>query len=217
MYSDLDLSVNNTISDISMESLKLMDNFINELKKYNSGSKMNVLNKEDYREKIVKLYNDIGGIKPVDNLINNKLFFDDYEEIGLVLNKKNISLKQIWTEYRLIYNEKQKEDDIIVENSFVLDNFDDLFDKLTKRVDGVDNYINELTSMRSDLKNDSILLEHSRESFELEKIEFEKYCKQQTENLERKEKELNNKLAKVDELLKKLEEKVCVLLKEELD
>jgi len=217
MFSDMSLNISSEIPSVPTSSIKFEDEFIDELKNYNKSSKMNILNKDDYRNRIGKLYNDIGGIKPIDNEINNVLYFDNYEEVGVVLNKKNVSLKQVWTEYRLLYNEKNRDDDKKMENSFVLDNFDDLFDKLTKRVDGVDNYINELTSMRSDLKNDSILLEHSRESFELEKIEFEKYCKQQTENLERKEKELNNKLAKVDELLKKLEEKVCVLLKEELD
>jgi len=212
MFSDMSLNISSEIPSVPTSSIKFEDEFIDELKNYNKSSKMNILNKDDYRNRIGKLYNDIGGIKPIDNEINNVLYFDNYEEVGLVLNKKNISLKQVWTEYRLIYNEKQKEDDIVMENSFVLDNFDELFDKLAKKVDGVDNYIKELNSMKKEVDDSSLKLEYSRETLELEKIGFENYCREQSSKLEKKEKELNDKLAKVNELMKKLDEKMGFLL-----
>lgn len=212
MFSDMNININNEVPSMPVGSIKIEDSFINELKNYNKNSKMNILNKNDYRDRMGKLYNDIGRIKPIDNEINDVIYFDDYEEVGLVLNKKNVSLKQVWTEYRLIYNERQKGEDEIMENSFVLDNFDELFDKLTKKVDGVDKYIKELSSMKKDVDDNSLKLEYSRETLELEKIGFENYCKQQSEKLDKKEKELNDKLAKVNELMKQLDEKMGMLL-----
>ena len=211
MFNDISVNVENDSLSVSASSIKFEDDFINELRSYTEGSKINILNKDNYRGRINKLYNDIGSIKPIDNEINNIVYFDDYEEIGLVLNKKNVSLKQVWTDYRLLYNEKQKEVDVM-ENSFVLDNFDELFDKLSNKIDGVDNYINELNYMKQEMDDHSLKLEYSRETLELEKLSFEKYCKEQNEKLERKEKELNSKLEMLDALMKKLDEKLTWLL-----
>lgn len=215
MFSDMNLSVKNDISSIPTSSIKFEDNFIDELKNYTKSSKINVLNKDDYRNRINKLYDDIGSIKPIDNEIYGVIYFDNYDEVGLVLNKKNVSLKQVWTEYRLLYNEKQKEVDIM-ENSFVLDNFDELFEKLSKKVDGVDNYINELNSMKKNIEDDSLKIEYSRESLELDKVAFENYCREQNEKLDMKEKELNEKFIKIENLMKKLDEKVSFLISDNI-
>lgn len=211
MFSDMNLSVNSDIPSVPTSSIKFEEEFIDELKNYTKSCKINNLNKEDYRNRINKLYNDIGGIKPIDSEINNVIYFNNYNENGLVLNKNNVSLKQVWTEYRLLYNEKQKDVDIM-ESSFVLDNFDELFEKLSKKVDGVDNYINELNSMKNNIDNESMKLEYSRESLELDKVAFDNYCKEQTKKLDDREKELNDKLLKVDNLIKKLDEKMGFLL-----
>lgn len=211
MFNDFNMSINNEIPSIPTSSIKIEEEFIEELKNYTRSSRINNLNKEDYRNRINRLYNDIGSVKPVDNEINNVIYFNNYNEIGLVLNKKNVSLKQVWTEYRLLYNEKQKDVDIM-ESSFVLDNFDELFEKLSKKVDGVDNYIDELNSMKNNIDNESMKLEYSRESLELDKVAFDNYCKEQTKKLDDREKELNDKLLKVDNLIKKLDEKMVFLL-----
>ena len=116
MFNDIMLENNNL--NVGFNSIKIESDFIEELKAYNKNSK---INKIDYRNRIEKLYNDVGSIRPVDNEINNVIYFDEYNEIGLVLNKKNVSLKQVWTEYRLLYNEKLKDDDVIMDNSYVLD------------------------------------------------------------------------------------------------
>lgn len=215
MFSDMNLSVKNDISSIPTSSIKFEDNFIDELKNYTKSSKINVLNKDDYRNRINKLYDDIGSIKPIDNEIYGVIYFDNYDEVGLVLNKKNVSLKQVWTEYRLLYNEKQKEVDIM-ENSFVLDNFDELFEKLSKKVDGVDNYISELNSMKKNIEDDSLKIEYFRESLELDKVAFENYCREQNEKLDMREKELNEKLIKIENLMKKLDEKVSFLISDNI-
>ena len=39
-----------------------------------------------------------------------------------------------------------------MENSFVLDNFDDLYDKISKKVDGLDKYIDDLTSLKKEIE-----------------------------------------------------------------
>lgn len=207
MFNDIMLE-NNSLN-VGFNSIKIESDFIEELKAYNKNSK---INKEDYRNRIEKLYNDVGSIRPVDNEINNVIYFDEYNEIGLVLNKKNVSLKQVWTEYRLLYNEKLKDDDIIMDNSYVLDNFDEIFDKLSKRVDGVDKYIQELNFMRQEVKDDSLKLNYSKETLEQEKINFENYCKERTEMLEKKEKDLNEKIDRVNYLLSQLDEKMSNLI-----
>lgn len=204
-----DIILDNDNLNVGFNSIKIESDFIEELKAYNKNSK---INREDYRNRIEKLYNDVGGIKPIDNEINNVIYFDEYDEIGLVLNKKNVSLKQVWTEYRLLYNEKLKDDDVIMDNSYVLDNFDEIFDKLSKRVDGVDKYIQELNFMKQEVKDNSLKLDYSRENFEQEKNNFENYCRKQTEMLEKKEKELNEKIARVDFLLSQLDDKMNNLI-----
>ena len=193
MFSDID-------SDVSFNSIKIEEEFIEELKNYNKNSN---LNKKDYRNRIDKLYDEIGEVKPIDNEINDVLYFDDYEENGLVLNKKDISFKQIWTEYRLIYNEKKLEDDNVMENknSFVLDNFDELYDRISNKVDGVDKYINDLNTLKKEIGFDTAKLEDTKASLELEKINFENYRRSEIARLDNLEKELNQKIEKINNLM----------------
>jgi len=206
MFSEI--SVNNEIPSVPTGAIKIEDEFINELKRYNKSSKMNKLDKKDYRNRIDELYNDVGMIKPIDNEINDNLYFDDYDEIGLVLNKKDISLKQIWTEYRLIYNEKKKDNDDIMENSFVLDNFDELFDRISKKVDGLDKYIGDLNSLKKEIDTDTARLNSTKENLEIDKINFENYRREEIARLEKLEKELNIKLDKLNNLMILFEEKM---------
>ena len=189
-------------------SIAIDDKFINELKNYNKGSKLNYLNKEEYRDRINKLYNDIGMVKPIDNEINDVLYFNDFDENGIVINKKNVSLKQIWTEYRLLYNEKSREEGNKMENSFVLDNFDELYDRISKKVDGIDKYISDLNLLKKEIDLDNNKLNNLKNNFQLEKLSFENYRKEEMARLEKKEKELNAKLEKINMLMKSFENKI---------
>jgi len=191
---------NDEDTNISFNSIKIEEEFIEELKNYNKGSN---LNKKDYRNRIDKLYDEIGDVKPIDNEINDVIYFEDYEEVGLVLNKKDISFKQIWTEYRLIYNEKKLEDDKNMENknSFVLDNFDELYDRISSKVDGVDKYINDLNILKKEIGSDTAKLEDTKASLELEKINFENYRRSEMARLEKLEQELNQKIEKINNLM----------------
>lgn len=206
MFSDI--SVTSYSDVLPSGTVKLEDDFIQELKKYNEGSKINRLKKDEYRKRINKLYNDIGDIKPIDSDVNNVIYFDDYEEVGLIVNKSDISLKQIWTEYRLIYNEKQKDLEEVKENSFVLDNFDTLFEKISKKVDGFDKYIDDLNSIKKEIDADSLNIENGKANLEMEKIKFENYRNEEMVRLEQKEKELNDKLEKLNKLVSLFEDKI---------
>jgi len=206
MYSDI--SVNSYEDVIPSGSVKLEDEFIQELKKYNEGSKINKFKKDEYRKRINKLYNDIGDVKPIDGDINNVIYFNDYAEVGIIVNKSDISLKQIWTEYRLLYNEKQKDIEDNKENSFVLDNFDVLFERISKKVDGIDKYIDDLNSIKKEIDADSLNIENSKANLEMEKIKFENYRHEEIARLEQKEKELNDKLEKLNKLVVLFENKI---------
>ena len=60
----------------------------------------------NYRERITKMYENLEDLTPVNNEIDNILYFNNYVEKGIVIKPKISSLKQFWTEYRLIRNEK---------------------------------------------------------------------------------------------------------------
>ena len=206
MLNDIDMNTQN--NNIPTNGIKVDDNFVNDLKEYNK--KMSILNQEDYREKVDKLYKSLGNIKPIDNEINDIIYFNNYEENGIVINETPTFLKQTWTEYRLIYNEKT--DTSILENSFVLDNFDALYDNLSQKIVGVGNYIEELNIMKREASDETLRLRISRENFELEKMEFDSYRKSEIERLENKEKDLNEKMNKVNTLIESLNEKIGTII-----
>ena len=184
--------------------IELDSYFVDALRNYNSYSK---INRKNYRDKMNELYDNINYVKPIDD-INDVIYFNNYDEVGIVVNKNDVSLKQIWTEYRLIFNEKVKESDNVMEDSFVLDNFDVLYDKLNKKVDGFDKYVNELNSLKKENDNDNGNLKTMKESLEKEKMEFENYRAKEIERLNKLELEVNDKLNRVNELIKKLYEKM---------
>ena len=66
----------------------------------------NYSDRKEYRDRIDRMYEDIKEIIPIDNEIDNILYFNNYVEKGIVVKPKVSSLKQFWTEYRLINNEK---------------------------------------------------------------------------------------------------------------
>ena len=61
---------------------------------------------KEYRNRINQMYEGLKGITPIDGEVDNVIYFNDYTEKGIVVKPKVSSLKQFWTEYRLINNEK---------------------------------------------------------------------------------------------------------------
>ena len=168
----------------------------------------NYSSRKEYRDRIDKMYEDIKEIIPIDNEVDNVLYFNNYVEKGIVVKPKVSSLKQFWTEYRLISNEKtnpklqslritpSKEEKIERQQKTKLnkihdgqlDSFDELFEALSIRVSEINNYIEELKEMRINIDNTSKKLEADKAKLANDRSEFNTY-KQKEETKINKEKE----------------------------
>ena len=168
------------------------------IKNYNLDNDLkltNYSNKKEYRNRINKMYENIKDITPIDNEIDNVLYFNNYLEKGIVVKPKVSSLKQFWTEYRLINNEKNnlKKSKIHLSekhkhNNKELTNFDELFEALSLRVTEINKYIDELKEMRTNIDISSNKLEIDKEKLQEEKQKFLEF-KQVEENKIKEEKE----------------------------
>ncbi len=167
----------------------------------------NYTNKSEYRDRITKMYEDIKDIKPIDNEIDNVLYFNNYIEKGIVIKPKISSLKQFWTEYRLISNEKasNKEEQLDTRET----NFDKLFDALSLRVTEINKYIDELKEMRADINTSSNQLKEEKEKLTEERQKFLNYKKSEEKKLANEKENLKINFARlqtiIDDLDKKLE------------
>ena len=92
------------------ESKKVSTTIPKIVKNYNKDEELkltNYSNRKEYRDRISKMYEDIKDITPIDNEIDNVLYYNNYIEKGIVVKPKKESIKQWWTEYRLINNERK--------------------------------------------------------------------------------------------------------------
>ena len=172
-----------------------------------------------YRNKVESLYKNLNGIKPIDFKINNVLYLNNYLEKGIELTADKNEIKQTWMEYRLIYNEQQKEkndmmdEEVNVDDSFILNNFDEIFDRLSTKIDGVGKYVEELNNMKNRLEDNSFNVEKRQEDLEQEKANFEKYKKEKILELDKREEEINKKALKLENLIKAFDLKVSDIIK----
>ena len=166
---------------------------------------VNYSQKNEYRDRINKMYNEIN-IKPIDDEVSDSLYFNNYVEKGIVVKPKVSALKQFWTEYRLIDNEKN----LVVEkkDSENLANFDDLFDALSIRMSEINGYIDELKEMRINIDKTNKKLEADIEQLANERSQFDTY-KQKEETKLNAEKE-NLKLIKLEEPLDVDDDKIHI-------
>lgn len=178
--------------------------------KDNSAKLTNFSKHKEYRNRIDKMYENIKDITPIDNEIDNVLYFNNYQEKGIVVKPKVSSLKQFWTEYRLINNEKLSPITNKTTNmDKQLSDFDKLFDALQSRVTEINSYIDELKEIRITIDKSSDKLEKDKEKLSQEKQKFFDY-KMNEESKIKKEKE-NLKInydrlqTIIDDLDKKLE------------
>lgn len=180
---------------------------IRDYRKNNEIRLTNYSKKNEYRNRINKIYEDIKTIEPIDSEIDNVLYFNNYTEKGIVVKPKVSSLKQFWTEYRLIKNEKiaPVEPKLAKE----IDNFDELFDTLTSRVSEINKYIDELKEMRMSINKVSSKLEEDKEKLSIERENFLNFKKNEEKKL--KEERANLKInfdrlqTIIDDLDKKME------------
>ena len=179
------------------------------------------------------MYDNFEDLTPIDSEIDNILYFNNYIEKGIVVKPKVSSLKQFWTEYRLIENERKlpkyhKEKKESKEKSIIKDsneeqlpvkeedinekltNFDKLFDALSKRVTEINSYIDELKEIRINIDELNNKIEEDKEKFKEEKKEFLDFKKEEEEKIKKEKESLKinyNKLQTIiDDLDKKLNE-----------
>lgn len=174
----------------------------------------NYENRKEYRDRIDKMYEDMKEIIPIDNEIDNVLYFNNYVEKGIVVKPKVSSLKQFWTEYRLINNEKadkkhhQAQPGPSKKQTKSLTEFDELFDALSQRVSEINKYIDELKEMRANINTTSNKLAKDKEKLEDERKEFNTY-KQKEENKINQEKEnLKINFARLQTIIDDLDKKL---------
>lgn len=209
----IDISnINFSILD-NLKIAKVSDNVIAGLKKYYN------VPIEKIRNKVNELYQTIYFIKPLETKDIEVLYTNNYLEKG-VPGPKNIKVfKQLWTQYRLVFNEKENKTMTKIKDSYVLINFDDIFTKLSKKIDGFDSYIQELKTMKNNLNVSNKKLENDKDNFELyiadekkkietAKKEFEMIKKAQEEKIEIAKKEIDNNFKKLQDLIDKFNEKV---------
>ena len=176
----------------------------------------NYSSKKEYRDRIDKMYEEIKGIIPIDNEIDPVLYFNNYVEKGIVVKPKVPSLKQCWTEYRLISNEKrqttqphpQLKTTLEKRETKEADSFDELFAALSTRVSEINSYIDELKNMKNSIEATTKKLENDKARLATERSEFNTY-KQKEESKLNKEKEslkinFNRLQTIIDDLDKKL-------------
>ena len=154
---------------------KSVSNIIKEYQKDKDIKLTNYEKHEEYRDRITKMYEDIKDLKPIDNEIDNILYFNNYVEKGIVIKPKVSSLKQFWTEYRLINNEKNILHEPLKRAEKSIDNFDQLFEALSIRIAEINKYIDELQEMKTSITKTTVQLKEDKEQLKKEKKEFLNY------------------------------------------
>lgn len=176
--------INNTVEAELSPSVKTVEHPKNEDIKMTNFSKH-----KEYRNRLGKIYEGIKNIHPIDSEIDNVIYFNNYTEKGIVVKPKVSSLKQFWTEYRLIDNEKRVPTPYKTEvTEQKLTDFDELFEALQMRVSEINKYIDELKEMRSNIEKTSNELEKDKEKLSDEKQKFINYKKNEETKI-KKEKE----------------------------
>ena len=216
--------INIDISKLSVidgvKPAKVSTNVLNGIKNYYNFTPK--LSKDQYRQKAKKIYDNLKDLKPESFQTNNVIYAKNYLEKGISIPISVNSLKQIWTEYRLIYNElnnqkklevKPKQERNIekyMENkeSYVLSNFDEIFDKLNKQVDGTSKYVSEIKDMKESIISSNNILENSKKTFEKEKESFEKYITSERQKLEKERQEFETIKKAQDLKIQKEKEKL---------
>lgn len=167
----------------------------------------NLSNKKEYRERINNMYKEIKNLKPIDSEIDDIIYFNNYIEKGIVVKPKVSSLKQFWTEYRLINNEKNTKQNQKVENNS-LSNFDELFSQLSKRVEEINKYIDELKEIRNSIDDTNNKLEKEKAKLEEEKQDFISYKKDEEEKINAEKASLKVNYDRLQTIINDLDKKL---------
>lgn len=221
------------------KSAFVSENVLNGMKRlyYQDGQR----NSSVYRQKAEEFYQNLSFLKPVEYEIEDVLYCDHYQEHPFVFPQEIRKLKSIWLYYRLVYNEngvvtssrshKKSSTSSKVDDSYVLNNFDSLFSKLSKNISGVDVYVKELENMRKNIlkqekshvsKEKALFLEQKKfeeyiheekKKLENEKKMFEKEKKEEQKKIEKANKDLTLRFQKLQDLTDELNQKIASLTK----
>ena len=190
-----------------LHQIEIPKQIVNQLE--DSPKKYNHSFNEGYRSRINKLYEKLNNII-INEDINDVIYTTDFTHKGLAI-KQNINvLKQSILEFRLIYNEKANEkvnayeEEEVKTGSYVLDNFDEIFENLSKRITGVNDYINELNEMQETVNSSSDRLLKEQEDLKNKIASFEKYRKEQEEVLKKREEAIIEKIKELNKILDKV-------------
>jgi hypothetical protein len=182
----------------------------------------------EYRNRLKSLSDDIQDIKPIDKYIPDTLYVNYYNEMGMLLKSKLSTLKQLWIEYQLLYNEKQKKEQTRekktkeelrqpepipeeITSPEITSDFDSLFNSLSKRIEYINDYLDELRELKEDIENADYTedaLSSEREKLKQEKKEFEEYKKQEQEKISTKKEELQIHFNKFQSLVENFDKKI---------
>ncbi len=177
--------------------------------KDNSAKLTNFSKHKEYRNRIDKMYENIKDITPIDNEIDNVLYFNNYQEKGIVVKPKVSSLKQFWTEYRLINNEKLSPITNKTTNiDKQLSDFDKLFDALQSRVTEINSYIDELKEIRITIDKSSDKLEKDKEKLSQEKQKFFDYKMNEESKIEKEKENLKINYDRLQTIIDDLDKKL---------
>ena len=184
----------------------------------------NYSNRQEYRERIDKMYEELKEITPIDNEIDELLFFNNYVEKGIVVKPKVSSLKQFWTEYRLIHNEKTTRVEPlktinskqVEKTEEEMDSFDKLFEALSARVIEFNKYIDELKEMKASIDKTTKKLEADKEKLENERQEFNTYKQNEESKLNKDKENLKINFSRLQTIINDLDKKLVSFDNEEL-
>ena len=220
LFSNLGEIKSRKLEQASQAKVSEKSPITNDYKFINTNIKLtNYSSKQEYRERINRIYEDIKEIRPIDSEIDNVLYFNNYVEKGIVVKPKVASLKQFWTEYRLINNEKtetavQTKVEKTKTKDKELDNFDKLFNALSQRVSEINKYIDELKEMRANIDKTSKKLEADKEKLANERSEFNTYKQKEETKLNREKENLKINFNRLQTIIDDLDKKLVNIDKE---
>ena len=190
---------------------EIKDNLSTSIKEIKQGNDIKLTNFEkhgEYRERITKMYEDIKELKPIDNEIDNILYFNNYAEKGIVVKPKISSLKQFWTEYRLIKNEKNVSPELTPVTEKKVDDFDQLFEALSVRVLEINQYIDELKEMKKSMDIASLQLKENEQKLKEDKEEFQNYKSQEETKIKEEKENLKINFERLQTIINDLDKKL---------
>ena len=182
---------------------------------YQSGDiKLNKLsNQKQYRNRLNKMYESLKVLSPIDSEVKDTLFTSNYIEKGIVIKPTIEEMKQFWTEYRLMNNEKTKEqrrynNPTSLYTNKESDEFDVLFDKLTNKVTEINEYIDELKELKASVDKKEKEVAQNQEKLEIDRQTFLNYKQEEEEKIRKQKENLKNNFNKLQNIIDSLDTKL---------